>query len=159
MTITDQLQAELVACPQIIDSVNDLPASWGRTPSRSTSHRLRSPRRPSGGRSAEGGYMIVSKVAGVQDSRLLYESALADVRQDIADKRAKADELVATDGGLDARRQAKGIRISASHFERRIAELVATMDAIRSQRAAVHLLPAVGLVLGDADIGQPGCIV
>ena len=104
--------------------------------------------------------MIVSKVAGVQDSRLLYESALADVRQDIADKRAKADELVATDGGLDARRQAKGIRISASHFERRIAELVATMDAIRSQRAAVHcelelgdgghLLPAVGLVVIDA---------
>ena len=57
------------------------------------------------------------------EARRFFEETVAKCQEAVAETRQKADRIVADGVGVDARREAKSLRISASLFERQIRQM------------------------------------
>jgi len=71
-----------------------------------------------------------------EEGRRFFEKAVADTWAMIAEERRHADRLVDEDGGVEARRKAKSIRISMSLWERSTKRLIAWVDAENAKAVA-----------------------
>ena len=81
---------------------------------------------PAGAASAEGGYMPASDTIERDTSgRSDFDSAVVEHLAMVAAMRSEADGLVRCDGGVEARKRAKSIRISAAWSERYVTNLTA----------------------------------